>query len=141
MRNLIGVPSSEHAELVRKNAEQIEIAARTLRIDRAMRHLHFARGVRERAVFFVGGGGGQNDVRALRGFRQEHVVHHEQFEAGELVRAARRRKSSPDSRRPRKGLSSLPATAASIIARAVRPGASEISPPQSLAESRALGRI
>ncbi len=81
----IGEPSPSIAELVRKNAKQVEIAARALRIDGAVRHLHFAGRVGQRAVFFVSGGGGQHDVGALRRFGQEHIVHDEQIEAGEPV--------------------------------------------------------
>ena len=71
---------------MRKDANQIEIAARALRIDRAVGHLHFTRGVGERAIFFVGRCRGQNHVGTLRGFREEHFVDDEQFEPGELVR-------------------------------------------------------
>ena len=71
---------------MRQDANQIEIAAWALRIDRTVRHLHFAGRVGERAIFFVGGCRGQDNVGALRGFGQEHFVDHEQFESGELVR-------------------------------------------------------
>ena len=80
-----GRADSQHAELVRKNADQIEIAARALRVNRAMGHLHFAGGVGERAVFFVGRRRGEDDVGALRGFGQEHFVDYEQLEAAEIV--------------------------------------------------------
>jgi hypothetical protein len=70
---------------MRKNAKEVEVAARPLRIDRAMRQLHFARGVRERTILLVCGRSRQHDVRALRGLRQEHVVHDQQFEAGQTV--------------------------------------------------------
>ena len=66
---------------MRENANQIEIAAGPLRIDRATGHLHFTGGIRERAVFFVGGGGGENNVGALSGVGQEHIVNDEQVEA------------------------------------------------------------
>ncbi len=82
----------EHAQLVRKNADQVEIAARALRIDRAMGQLHFAGGIGQRAVFFVSGGGGQHHVGALRGFGEEHVLHDQQFEAGRAGPARRRAK-------------------------------------------------
>ncbi len=74
-------------ELVRQDAQQIEIAARALRVDGALRHLHFAGRVGQRAVFFVSGCRGQNHVRALRRFGQEHILHDEQFEAGKCGRA------------------------------------------------------
>lgn len=70
---------------MRKNANQIKIAARALRIDGAIGHLHFASGVGHGAVFFVSRGGRQNYIRSLRCFRQEHIVNDQQFESGKTI--------------------------------------------------------
>ena len=68
-------------------------------------NLDFAGGIGERAVFFVSGGGGQDDVGALRGFGEEHVVNDEQFETGEAVGRGDGRKFLTDWRRQRRELS------------------------------------
>ncbi len=81
-----GHAQPQRAELVRKDADQIEIAPRTLRIDGTVSHLDFAGSVGESAIFFVSGGGGKNHVRALGGLGEEHVVHDEQIESGDFIR-------------------------------------------------------
>ncbi len=60
------------------------------------------------AVFFVGGGGGQDDVGKLRGFRQKQILHDEQVEFAQAIRSRRRRMFSPDLRRRRRARAVVP---------------------------------
>ena len=68
----------EFLELVRQDAQQIEIGARTHHFRGFVQQLNFAGGVGNRAVLFVGRGCGENDVRLVGGFRQKHFVHDQQ---------------------------------------------------------------
>ena len=66
--------------------------------NRALQALHFAADVGDGAVLFVGAGGGQKDVGALRGFGQEHVLHDdESFLRGQRTVLQRIRADDPES--------------------------------------------
>src|SRR5207302_7300878 len=67
-------------ELMGKNAQQVEIAARPHHLRSLAKELDFARSVRDGAVLFVSRSRGKNDVRDLGRFGQKHFLHDEQIE-------------------------------------------------------------
>ena len=64
---------------MRQNAQQIEIGAWTHDLGSFVEQLNFSGSVGDRAVFFVGRGGGENNIGLLGGFRHEEFVDDEQF--------------------------------------------------------------
>ena len=66
-------------ELVRKNAEQVEIAARAHDFGGFVQRLNLAAGIGNGAIFFVRRGGGENDVGLLSRFRHKHFVDDDEF--------------------------------------------------------------
>src|ERR1700691_74953 len=78
-----------HAELrklIRNNSQQVEVAARALRIDGPVRELHLTGSAGHRAVFFVGRNGREHNVGKLRSVSKEEVVNDEQFESAWAIR-------------------------------------------------------
>src|SRR5258708_17659927 len=67
-------------ELMRKNAQEIEIGARAHDFRAFAEELNFAGGIGDGAVFLVSGGGGENDVSDLGGVGHEHVVADGEFD-------------------------------------------------------------
>src|SRR6266566_2478802 len=71
---------TELFQLMREDAQQIEIRARAHHFRGFTQKLDFARSVRDRAVFFIRGSGGEDDIRLLRGLRQEKLVSDKQLQ-------------------------------------------------------------
>ena len=83
--------------------------------------LNFAGGIGHGAALLESGERRQNDIGQARRFGKIHVLHDQQIELAETLRAHEVASSSRDLRPPRTALSAFPRTAASSIARESRP--------------------
>ncbi len=65
-------------KLVRQDAQQVEVAARSHHLGGLMQQLNFAGRICDAAVLFVGRSGRKDNVGHLRGFRQKQLVNDQQ---------------------------------------------------------------
>ena len=99
-----GLAQAVLRQLVRQDAQNVEVRARPHAVAALAHELNFAGGVGHGAVFFVGRKRRQNDIGQLRGFGKEQVLHDEQIEFAEALGGRPGRMFSRDSRRPRRAL-------------------------------------